>query len=201
MKKNGVKKESRKKIRIIAAGDRLFKNFGIRKITVEEICREAGASKMTFYKYFKNKNELVKHLWQRMLDENIEKLSKLDRKEIPFTEKIKKMLKMKEEATSQMGTEYIWDHLHLLPELQDFYSSMSGALLAKFLEIVRHAQEKGEVRRTMRPEFFLAVIQKMMELSQDEQLAAMYKDYTDFALEVNNFIYYGILPRPDGESG
>lgn len=193
-----MKKESPKKSRIIAAGDRLFKKFGIRKVTVEEICREAGASKMTFYKYFKNKNELVKYLWQMMLDENIKKLSELDRMEIPFTEKIKLMLEMKEEATSQMGTQYIWDHLHLLPELHDFYTSMTAALMAKFLEIVRHAQEKGEVRRTLRPEFFLAVIQKMMELSQNDQLAAMYKDYTEFALEVNNFIYYGILPRPDG---
>jgi len=29
-------------------------------VSVEELCREAGASKMTFYKYFANKAELFR---------------------------------------------------------------------------------------------------------------------------------------------
>jgi hypothetical protein len=29
-------------------------------VSVEELCREAGASKMTFYKYFANKAELIR---------------------------------------------------------------------------------------------------------------------------------------------
>jgi hypothetical protein len=29
-------------------------------VSVEELCREAGASKVTFYKYFANKAELIR---------------------------------------------------------------------------------------------------------------------------------------------
>ena len=194
-----MKKEPKKKTRIVQAADQLFKKFGIKKVTVEEICQEAGASKMTFYKYFANKIELVKYLWQQMTDDSIQKLDELDRRDIPFTEKIKIMLKMKEEATSQMGNQYIRDYLEIIPELLSFYNQIFSQVMVKFMDMIRRAQERGEVRKSMRPEFFLAVVRKMMELAKDEQLASIYSDYTEFALEVNNFLYYGIMPAPESE--
>jgi AcrR family transcriptional regulator len=37
----------------------LFWKYGIKKVSIEEICAEAPVSKMTFYKFFKNKNDLA----------------------------------------------------------------------------------------------------------------------------------------------
>ena len=194
-----MKKEPKKKTQIVQAADQLFKKFGIKKVTVEEICQEAGASKMTFYKYFKNKIELVKYLWQQMTDDSMQKLDELDRRDIPFTEKIKVLLKMKEEATSEMGNEYIRDYLEVIPELLSFYNQIFSPIMVKFMDMIRRAQESGEVRKSMRPEFFLAVVRQLTELAKDEKLAAIYDNYTEFALEVNNFLYYGILPSPESE--
>ncbi len=194
-----MKKEPKKKNQIVQAADQLFKKFGIKKVTVEEICQEAGASKMTFYKYFANKIELVKYLWQQMTDDSMQKLDELDRRDIPFTEKIKVMLKMKEEATSQMGNQYIRDYLEIIPELHSFYNQIFSQVMVKFMDMIRRAQERGEVRKSMRPEFFLAVVRQLTELAKDEKLAAIYDNYTEFALEVNNFLYYGIMPAPESE--
>jgi len=194
-----MKKEPKKKTRIVQAADQLFKKFGIKKVTVEEICQEAGASKMTFYKYFANKIELVKYSWQLMIDDSMAKLDDLDKMDIPFTEKIKVMLKMKEDATSQMGNQYIRDYLEIIPELLNFYNKIFGEVMVKFMDMIRRAQESGEVRKSMRPEFFLAVVRQLTELAKDEKLAAIYDNYTEFALEVNNFLYYGILPNPESE--
>lgn len=194
-----MKKEPKKKTQIVQAADQLFKKFGIKKVTVEEICQEAGASKMTFYKYFANKIELVKYLWQQMTDDSMQKLDELDRRDIPFTEKIKVLLKMKEEATSEMGIEYIHDYLEVIPELHGFYSEIYSQVMVKFMDMIRRAQKMGEVRKSMRPEFFLAVVRQLTELAKDEKLAAMYNNYTEFALEVNNFLYYGIMPAPESE--
>ncbi|MDO9547653.1 MAG: TetR/AcrR family transcriptional regulator [Candidatus Marinimicrobia bacterium] len=192
-----MKKEPKKKIQIIAAAESLFQKFGIKKVTVEELCQEAGASKMTFYKYFPNKIELVKYMWKQLIDDSMEKMDELDQRDIPFTEKVKVLLKMKEEATSQMGTEYIRDYLEMVPELLSFYNQIFGQVMMKFMDMIHRAQEKGEVRRSIRPEFFLAVVQQLMELAKNEQLASIYSDYTEFALEVNNFLYYGLMPAPD----
>jgi len=194
-----MKKEPKKKTQIVQAADSLFKKFGIKKVTVEEICQEAGASKMTFYKYFANKIELVKYLWQQMTDDSMQKLDELDRRDIPFTEKIKVLLKMKEEATSEMGNEYIRDYLEVIPELLSFYNQIFSQIMVKFMDMIRRAQENGEVRKSMRPEFFLAVVRQLTELAKDEKLAAIYDNYTEFALEINNFLYYGIMPASESE--
>jgi len=37
-----------------------------------------------------------------------------------------------------------------------------------------------------------------MELAKNEQLAGIYQNYTEFALEVNNYLYYGMMPVPEG---
>ena len=38
-------------------------------MTVEEVCREAAVSKMTFYKYFQNKVELVRTIRDNWVEE------------------------------------------------------------------------------------------------------------------------------------
>ncbi len=193
-----MKKEPKKKVQIIAAADKLFRRFGFKKVTVEEICQVAGASKMTFYKYFPNKNELIKHLWQIMIDDSMEKLNQLEKMDTPFTEKVNLILKMKEEATANMGNQYVRDYLEMVPELQDFYNNIFTLVMQKFMVIIKNAQDKGEVRKSLRPEFFLAVVNMMMELAKNEQLAGIYQNYTEFALEVNNYLYYGMMPVPEG---
>ena len=67
-------KRSRKETQIVETAEDLFTNHGIRRVTVEEIWRRAGVSKMTFYKYFANKIELVRHLWNAWIDEAYERL-------------------------------------------------------------------------------------------------------------------------------
>ena len=197
MKKTNLKSNKFKKI--VGSANDLFSHYGIKRVSVEEICKIANVSKMTFYKYFANKIELVKYLWQQMTDDSMQKLDELDRRDIPFTEKIKIMLKMKEEATSQMGNQYIHDYIEMIPELLNFYNKIFGEVMVKFMDMICRAQEKGEVRKSMRPEFFLAVVQQLMELAKNENLADLYKDYTEFALEINNFLYYGIMPAPESE--
>ena len=60
---------------ICREGRKIIWKHGIKRVSIEEICREAGVSKMTFYKYFPNKLELVKSLFDILFDENHEKLS------------------------------------------------------------------------------------------------------------------------------
>lgn len=58
--------EQRKHI-IKTAGD-LFFRLGIRSVSIDDICRELGISKKTFYVYFESKDELIEQLLQANLD-------------------------------------------------------------------------------------------------------------------------------------
>jgi hypothetical protein len=116
--------------------------------------------------------------------------------DIPFTEKIRLMLKLKEESVSKISYDFAKDYFNSAPEMQEFYEALYQEGIKRFIDFIKEGQEKGEVRPEMRPDFFIAVIGKLKELIDDEQLVNSYPAYIDFIMEINNFIYYGILPRP-----
>ena len=56
---------------IIKTAGELFFRLGIRSVSIDDICRELGMSKKTFYVYFESKDELI----EQMLQANISYMS------------------------------------------------------------------------------------------------------------------------------
>lgn len=50
------------KCHIIKTAGELFFRLGIRSVSIDDICRELGMSKKTFYVYFPSKDDLIEHL-------------------------------------------------------------------------------------------------------------------------------------------
>ena len=73
----------------------LFWQFGFTRVSIEEICKEAGVSKMTFYKHFKNKNDLVRFIMKEMSEYSLRLYDEIMSEDIPFVEKIHKSVELK----------------------------------------------------------------------------------------------------------
>ncbi len=185
-----------KQIQILETTEDLFQRFGIKRISIEEICRTANVSKMTFYKYFKNKIDLVRFSWERWFDQNNAKFAEIRTMKLSFTEKLALILKLKEEGTQKMSYQFALDYLNGVPELEEFFQEQYTNSINQFVDFIQEAQKNGDVRPDMKIEFFLAVIGAMKELMQNKSLVELYPHYQDFVLEVNNFLFYGLLPRP-----
>lgn len=56
------------KCHIIKTAGEMFFRLGIRSVSIDDICRELGMSKKTFYVYFESKDALVEQLLQANLD-------------------------------------------------------------------------------------------------------------------------------------
>ena len=56
------------KQQIIKTAGEMFFRLGIRSVSIDDICRELGMSKKTFYVYFAGKDELVAQLLQSNID-------------------------------------------------------------------------------------------------------------------------------------
>ena len=52
------------KCNIIKTAGEMFFRLGIRSVSVDDICRELGMSKKTFYVYFASKDALIEQLLQ-----------------------------------------------------------------------------------------------------------------------------------------
>jgi AcrR family transcriptional regulator len=184
-------KRSRKEMQIAETAEDLFMRYGVKRVTVEEICRRAGVSKMTFYKYFANKIELVRHLWNAWVDEGYERLDEIDAMDIPLPEKIQMMFDWKTDLLSKMSTEFLEEILPLELEQEK--------VLGRFMEFIIRAQKRGEIRAGINPEFLMAVLDKLYELGDNEELRARYPSLIEFNREIKDFFWYGVIER--GNSG
>lgn len=185
-----------KRKQLINTAKDLFFKYGIKRVTVEEICQEAGVSKMTFYKHYKNKNELVKTMITQMTDDALEKYRTLMDSDIPFEEKVRETIKMKLEGTDQMSQEFFRDYLpHADPDLLEFIHRRANESMELVIRDYAEAQKRGEIRQDIKIEFILWYLNKMFDLMADENLENMYDSPQDMIMEMMNFFFYGIMPH------
>ena len=184
----------KKILQILSTAEDLFQRFGFKRITIEEICAKANVSKMTFYKYFPNKNELIKTIMNSWLKQVEQTIIEIDQLDIPFTQKIKKLIDLKEESTGKISKEFMTEYVNPDPELQNFFMELNSKTTILFIDFIKNAQLKGEVRNDIKPEFLVAVLNNLRELAKDESLLNLYPRVTDLSKEINLFIYCGILP-------
>ena len=59
---------SKKYQHIVETAEELFFKHSVKRVSVEEICNKANVSKMTFYRYFSNKQELAEHIIHLMFE-------------------------------------------------------------------------------------------------------------------------------------
>ena len=187
-----VQKKSKKREQIIETAKNLFMRHGIKRVSVAEICNKAGASKMTFYKYFSNKIELVEHIWRNLLEEGFNKLDEIDAMDIPLPEKIQLMFKWKQDFVANISDIFIEEILPINIDVEEYRK--------RFMQFIVDAQKRGEVRPEIRPEFFIAVLDKLHELAFDEELIKRYPSFIEFNREIKDFFWFGIYARPDLES-
>ena len=177
---------------IIEAAQDLFPRYGVKRVSVEEICRKAKVSKMTFYKYFPNKIELMHHIWEEWIDEGIDLIDEIDAQDIPLPDKIQKMFEWKSDFMSRLGDEFIEEILRLNLSIE--------RSINRFRKFVINAQKRGEIRESIRPEFLMTVLEKLYELGKDEKLRSFYPGFIEFNREIKDFFWYGIMERDDFRS-
>ena len=72
-------------------------------------------------------------------------------------------------------------------------------MIAEVVEYYRVAQEKGWIRRDLKIDFIIYIINRFFEFANDDQLVAQYATMQDLIMEINKFFLYGILPHPQVE--
>jgi len=185
---------------LVSAGERLFQRFGFKRVTVTEICEQAGASKMTFYRYFDNKNELVKYVLDKWLEEGYARVAEIEAMPIPFAEKIRKIIEFKNDFLTQLSDQMIAEYLDKNPELQEIFKTFEARSYQRFRRFIDRAKLRGEIRADLRPELIVALIEKLQEVLRNKQLAALYPDYKAFIREVNTFFTHGFA-SPETREG
>ena len=191
-----VEEKTSSQTKIMDAGRELFWKHGFRRVSIDEICNCASISKMTFYRYFPNKADLAKAVYDRVLAEGYEKFRTIMNDDSSPEEKIHQFLLLKMEGTNELSQEFV----------TDFYSSKETGLKeyvqAKISEMwkdiigdIRKAQQKGIFRKDFNPEMFYYTWQKFTDILEDKNIQKLYNNTQDMVMDLINLLTYGIAPH------
>ena len=190
--------KSKKYEQIVDTAQELFMRYGIRRVTIEEICETAGVSKMTFYKHFKNKIDLALFILNKEFTEGVNRYKNIMAQDIPYSEKAKEIIRMKLESSKDISQEMLKDLMASpIPEVADFIQKISKENFKLIFDDMISGQKKGEIRRDINPHFIIYMLGRMQEMAADEQMLNMYESPQALTKEIINFFFYGILSREE----
>jgi AcrR family transcriptional regulator len=170
----------------------LFSRHGARRVTVGELCGEAGVSKVTFYKYFANKADLVQTIHDDWSEAAFAAFDEINARDIPFPAKIDLMTRWKMTASARLGAAFI-------RELIDVEHTVDEA---KRRYIANHtgAQANGELRPDIDPELMWLFGEAVSEMIHTGRWRAVSDDLGEFQRQVRTLLYYGFLTRDEEET-
>ena len=190
-------KEQKSHAALKSSAKTLIWKHGFSRVTVEEICSLAGISKMTFYRHFKNKNELILLILKETFEQGLSEYQSIMDSELAFTEKIRQVVLLKFKDTINLSIELINDiYRKEETELQKCIEEYSVKSTDLFLFDLMQAQKDNFIRKELKPEFIIYMLEDMNTKMMDSRLIEMHSNPQELIMELINFFFYGITQNP-----
>jgi AcrR family transcriptional regulator len=179
-----------KQTEIIEAAQRLFGRFGLKKVTVEDIAAEAKVSKVTIYRYYRNKNEIFNEVIRAEADQMYEAIKTAMDKESTAEGKLRAHLVTKIGKIRELVNFYLVTH-EIVNSYWPYIGEVSDSFTAKERKLVAEALEFGNQSGQMDVEdvnlmaHILVVSLKSLELNWAvEMMEVTLETFTEMLLAV-----------------
>ncbi len=137
-----------KRDQVIEAARKLFHKFGFKKVSMDEIAKEAGVTKKTIYMYFGSKEELLKYFIQEEI-KNMEKIvEEIEAKNLEFFETVNQAIyEILKYRKNQDFLNIIAKEAELIknPIITDSLSMIDGKIQNYIKNKLQKAKEKGYI--------------------------------------------------------
>ncbi len=189
-------KTSKKYDDIITTAKDLFWKHGFKRVSVEEICQKANVSKMTFYKYFPNKIELAKSIFNGVVVEAEKQFKQIMKEDSSADAKIRNLIQLKMDGTNNISPEFLQDfYTGTEPELKTYVEERTRLSWNILIEDFKEAQLNGVFRKDFNPELLIKVQMKLFEILDDKSVTSMFNTKQELIMEFVNLMVYGIRPH------
>ena len=104
--------------RVLARSAEHFFRRGYRRVTSEELAREAGISKRTLYQHFRSKEEILEEVLEREMERIASRLDAvLQQAGLPYPQKLEAVLQIAADQLARLGAAMIEDLYRSAPRL------------------------------------------------------------------------------------
>ncbi|MFC1976657.1 TetR/AcrR family transcriptional regulator [Chloroflexota bacterium] len=158
----------RNKERILQATLELFQVHGMKKTTTNDIARKAGVSLATVYNHFGSKEDLVRAAVKRFLTGVSADFRKIVEGNLPFMEKLERVLLYKSDMFGHYQGEFIQTLISEDPEIRQLVDSVSRVEITPY---VIDFYEEGKRQGYINPKLSTETIMRFSEITRRGMVA------------------------------
>ena len=179
-----------KKQQLIDSAQILFSKHGIQRVTVEELCRTADISKMTFYKYFTNKWDIGRTVIDNIFEKGLCYYNNMLQEDIPFAAKIEQILKITMVQINSFGAPFIEDLTDKRCPLNTHFSAKQKAVSRLSINFLTNAKNEGYIKKEIKIPFLLFMLDRTTEFFNDPELISIMPDTKERGCELASLFLY-----------
>jgi AcrR family transcriptional regulator len=180
---------------LLATARALFLKHGIRRVRVEEICNRAEVSKRTFYKYFRDRDDIAIRVIEQLTAEGEQLLEAIIDGKQPLEAKVRAIIAIKAEQFAAASAELYHEVLTADTAPGRFARAQMRDWEQRVRDFYRAAQRRGQIRRDLDLDLVLFLLTKVRDLFDDPALAKLALDRTAAAEAILKVLFYGIVTR------
>jgi AcrR family transcriptional regulator len=171
----------------------LFREFGFNKISIEEICELASASKMTFYRNFKNKGDLLRQIFAELAVLAQQQAEAILARDESFRHKFDAIIKLNEEFRERLGYRLVNDLMNSAdPEIKAIEQENASRIRELNLRFIAAGKASGFFRTDFSDEFMLFLSEKLKDILADKRFTTFYPDFSQGLTAVTRYFYFGV---------
>ncbi len=178
-------KLSKLQVELIGIAAKLFMQYGFKRVTVDEIAREAGISKKTLYENFEDKNLIVLLAIKQHLQQMLHNIKTISQKSKHAIDEMVQVMHMMEQNMCSMNPVGPLDLQRYYPEahqylqaftMQEMVSSLERNLKKGIQEELYRTNINVTITATFRVESILLLMRKSHEQKNSASFAKMQRE-------------------------
>ena len=191
------RKKERSKDNIKRAALDLFKVYGFKKVSMNDIAHKAGVSQVTIYNHFGTKDELVREVIKTQFLGMLEKVREIMKQESRFPEKLETIVFDKTEIARQYHGELLQTALQNDPEMQQWFESLWQQDIYQItVDLVKDGKKQGYINPERSQEalmLYLEILRRGVSACSD--LLANLEPNVKLLRELNFLFIYGLMGK------
>ena len=178
---------------------KLVRDRGFKATKVQDICQEAGVSKMTFYYYYKNKQEIIEDVLEEFFNRIIEQSEEMMKKDIPFKEKIMELVHWKADFVMTMSPTFVEELYISAGPYVELMRNVMIRVQKMTYDFYKEGKDKGEINRGVEVNVIVFWMNIVSDMIVEGKFNDLFDDPKEMNRQIRDLMLYGVLGNAEDE--
>ncbi len=175
------------KLNIVEKADSLFRTYGIRGVTVDDICNACGISKKTIYKHYSDKYALANKSLEYHYDKLFKEINSIVNNSSNAIETFFKISMHFRETLNDITPSFVHDLKKFHPKLHKIHEKFKEKLFVKTLQnVIKNGKDEGLIRSEINEDIISKLRIEMIESGFNQDVFPQ-KEYDYMNIQIISF--------------